>query len=103
MMYTTGLAQEDPMKILVAGATGAIGKRLVPLLAAGSHHVIATTRTANKLSELRAAGAEAVLMDGLNREDVIKAVVSSRPDVVVHQMTALPAMLNLKKFDDDLI
>jgi 2-alkyl-3-oxoalkanoate reductase len=90
------------MKILVAGATGAVGKRLVPLLAAGGHHIIATTRTANKLSELRAAGVQAVLMDGLNREEVIKAVVSSRPDVIVHQMTALPPMLNLKKFDDDL-
>lgn len=90
------------MKILIAGATGAVGKRLVPLLVAAGHHVVATTRTEDKLNGLRAEGAEAVLMNGLDREGVVKAVVSSRPDVIVHQMTALPPMLNLKKFDADL-
>ena len=90
------------MKILVAGATGAIGKRLVPLLVTGGHHVVATTQTADKLPGLRAAGAEAVLMNGLDRDNVMAVVGSSRPDVVVHQMTALAPMLNPKKFDDEL-
>jgi len=90
------------MKILVAGATGAIGKRLVPLLVTGGHHVVATTQTADKLRGLRAAGAEAVLMNGLDRDNVMAVVGSSRPDVVVHQMTALAPMLNPKKFDDEL-
>ena len=88
------------MKILVAGATGAVGRRLVPLLVAGGHRVVATTRTPDKLNNLRSMGAEPVLMDGLDREEVIKAVTSSRPDVIVHQMTALASMRSLKKFDE---
>jgi 2-alkyl-3-oxoalkanoate reductase len=89
------------MKILVAGATGAVGSRLVPLLAAGGHHVVATTRTADKLKRLGAAGAEPVLMNGLDRESVMRAVLSARPDVIVHEMTALASMRSLKRFDDE--
>jgi nucleoside-diphosphate-sugar epimerase len=89
------------MKIFVAGATGAVGKRLVPLLVAGGHHVVATTRTPDKLKGLGGDGAEPVLMNGLDRESVIKAVVSARPDVIVHQMTALASMRSLKRFDDE--
>ncbi len=89
------------MRILVAGATGAVGRRLVPLLVASGHHVIATTRTPDKVNRLRAEGAEAVVMDGLDSESVMKAVVASRPDAVVHQMTALASMRSLKKFDDE--
>jgi len=88
------------MKILLGGATGAIGRRLVPLLVAGGHHVVGTTRTPGKLDMLRSAGAEAILMDGLDGHEVIKAVMTSRPDVIVHQMTALASMRSLKKFDD---
>ena len=76
------------MKILVAGATGVVGRRLVPLLVAGGHHVVATTRTPGKLNNLRSMGAEAVLMDGLDRDEVVKAVMSSRPDVIVHRQLA---------------
>ncbi|MGH9140660.1 MAG: NAD-dependent epimerase/dehydratase family protein [Vicinamibacterales bacterium] len=89
------------MKILVAGATGAVGRRLVPLLVAGGHHVVATTRTPAKLSALRAEGAEPTLMDGLDKDGIMRTVVSTRPDVIVHQMTALASLLNLKKFDDE--
>jgi 2-alkyl-3-oxoalkanoate reductase len=89
------------MKILVAGATGAIGRRLVPLLVAGGHHVIATTRTPDKMNGLRSEGAQPAVMDGLDGESVMKTVLSSRPDVIVHQMTALASMRSLKKFDDE--
>jgi 2-alkyl-3-oxoalkanoate reductase len=89
------------MKIFVAGASGAIGKRLVPPLVAAGHRVVATTRTPAKLERLRGAGAEAVLMDGLDRDAVMKAVVAARPDVVVHQMTALASLKSLKNFDKD--
>ena len=89
------------MKILVAGATGAIGRRLVPLLVAGGHHVVATTRTRDKLNGLRSTGAEPILMNGLDGQEVLNAVMSCRPDVIVHQMTALASMRSLKKFDEE--
>lgn len=89
------------MKILVAGATGAVGRRLVPLLVAAGHHVIATTRTPDKLSGLRTKGADPIVMDGLDSQAVMKTVVSSRPDVIVNQMTALASMRSLKRFDDE--
>ena len=87
------------MRIYVAGATGAVGKRLVPLLVARGHRVVASTRTSAKTDELRAWGAEPVIVDGLDRDAVMRAVVAARPDAVVHQMTALARLRNLKAFD----
>jgi nucleoside-diphosphate-sugar epimerase len=89
------------MKIFLTGATGAVGRRLVPLLVDDGHQVVATTRTPTKMDQLRAAGAEPVVVDGLDRDAVMKAVLSARPDVVVHQMTALAGMRNLRRFDDE--
>src|SRR5947209_51368 len=88
------------MKVFVAGASGVIGKRLVPQLLARHHTVIAMTRSPEKAAALRALGAEPVIADGLDRDAVIQAVVQARPDVVIHQMTGLTGMLDLKKFDD---
>ena len=87
------------MRIFLAGATGAVGSRLVPLLAAAGHHVTGTTRTPAKAGALRAAGAEPVVVDGLDRDAVVAAVVATRPDAVVHQLTALAGMSNLRDFD----
>ena len=87
------------MTIFLAGATGAVGQRLLPLLIACGHRVIATTRTPEKVERLRAHGAEPVVADGLDREAVIRAVVAARPDAIVHQMTALASMPSLKRFD----
>src|SRR5689334_12312810 len=89
------------MKIFVAGASGAIGKRLVPLLVSNGHQVVGSTRTPDKTGAIRSQGAEPAVLDGLNRDDVMKAVVSSRPDVIVHQMTALASMRSLKNFDKE--
>src|SRR5215472_10516801 len=89
------------MKVFVAGATGAIWRRLVPLLASDGHHVVATTRSSTKTGSLHTVGAEPVVLDGLNRDAVMKAVLSARPDVIVHQMTALASMKSLKKFDEE--
>jgi nucleoside-diphosphate-sugar epimerase len=91
---------EAEMKIFVAGASGAIGRRLVPLLVAEGHRVTATTRTADKLAGLRALGADAVLVDGLDKEAVVRAVLAATPEAIVHQMTALASVRNLKKFDE---
>jgi len=89
------------MKIFVAGGTGAVGKRLVPLLVARGHSVVATTRSNTKIEELHRTGAEAVMLDGLNRAAVMEVIDAVRPDVIVHQMTALASMKSLKKFDDE--
>jgi nucleoside-diphosphate-sugar epimerase len=77
------------MRVFVTGATGVLGRHLVPGLVAAGHEVTATTRTPGKVAQLRAAGAEAVVVDGLDREAVIAAVRAAAPEVIVHQMTAL--------------
>lgn len=86
------------MRVFIAGATGAIGQRLVPLLVDAAHEVTGTTRTPDKLDGLRLAGATAVLMNGLDGEEIRKTVLEARPDVVVHQMTALGGDLDLRHF-----
>ncbi|MDQ4090478.1 MAG: NAD(P)-dependent oxidoreductase [Actinomycetota bacterium] len=87
------------MRVFVAGATGAIGKRLVPMLVAGGHDVVAMTRSASKVDDLRSAGAVPVVADALDREAVLEAVAGARPDVVVHQLTALAGAGSLRRFD----
>lgn len=87
------------MKVFVAGGTGAVGRRLVPLLVNRGHDVIATTRTAEKVPSLHALGADAIVVDGLDRSAVESAIRSARPDAVSHQMTALASMRSLKHFD----
>src|SRR5215471_13699253 len=87
------------MKVFLAGATGALGKRLIPLLVVTGHKVVGATRTLSKAETLRDTGVEAVVLDALNREAVLKAVTATRPDIVVHQLTALASMRSLKRFD----
>jgi 2-alkyl-3-oxoalkanoate reductase len=87
------------MRVFVAGATGALGRHLVPELVAAGHEVTATTRTPGKVAQLREAGAEPVVVDGLDREAVIAAVLAAGPEVIVHQMTALADMRSLRKVD----
>jgi nucleoside-diphosphate-sugar epimerase len=87
------------MRVFVAGATGALGRYLVPGLVAAGHEVTATTRTQAKLAQLREAGAEPVVLDGLDREAVVAAVLAAGPEVIVHQMTALAGMRSLRKPD----
>ena len=87
------------MRIFVAGATGALGRHLIPRLVAADHEVTATTRTPGKVAQLREAGAEPVVVDGLDREGVIAAVLAAAPEVIVHEMTALADMRSLRKID----
>jgi 2-alkyl-3-oxoalkanoate reductase len=88
------------MKIFIAGATGAVGRRLVPLLGANGHEVVGTTRSADKLDDLRALGAEPLVLDVLDAEAVGRAVAEARPDVVVHQATALSDLSNIRNLDE---
>ncbi len=87
------------MRVLVIGATGAIGRQLVPQLLAAGHQVSATTRSPVKLDGLSAAGTDAVVLDGLDGAAVGEAVARAEPEVIVHEMTAIPARLNLRTFD----
>jgi 2-alkyl-3-oxoalkanoate reductase len=87
------------MRIFVTGAAGAIGSRLVPQLVAHGHDVTATTRTPEKLDRLRAWGADAIVLDGLDGAAVGEAVGRAAPEVIVHQMTALSGKPNLRRFD----
>ena len=87
------------MRVFVTGATGALGRHLVPGLVAAGHQVTATTRSAAKTGQLREAGATPVVVDGLDRPTVIAAVRAAAPEVIVHQMTALADMRSLRHFD----
>jgi nucleoside-diphosphate-sugar epimerase len=77
------------MRVFLAGGSGVLGRRLVPQLVARGHQVTATTTNATKLSLLTGLGADGVVMDGLDAASVGEAVARARPDVIVHQMTAI--------------
>jgi nucleoside-diphosphate-sugar epimerase len=77
------------MRVFVAGASGAIGSRLVPQLIAHGHEVIGTFRSAGNAQRLRALGAEPVALDLLDARAVRKAVLEAEPQAIVHQATAL--------------
>jgi nucleoside-diphosphate-sugar epimerase len=85
------------MKIFLAGAAGAIGQRLVPLLVAAGHHVVGTTRSTGKADGLRAAGVEPVVVDVFEAAALTHAVSAARPDIVIHQLTDLPPGLDPKQ------
>lgn len=76
--------------MFLAGASGAIGRQLVPLMAAAGHEVAAMTRSPGKVEMLRELGAEPVVVDVYDREALREAVVDFRPEAVVHQLTDLP-------------
>ncbi|MFI1333270.1 NAD-dependent epimerase/dehydratase family protein [Streptomyces sp. NPDC020845] len=77
------------MRVFVAGGTGVLGRRLVPHLVARGHQVTATTTSTAKLGQLARLGADGVVMDGLDAASVGEAVAKARPEVIVHQMTAI--------------
>jgi len=85
--------------VFVAGASGAVGRRLIPELVAAGHEVTAMTRSAAKTDELRALGAEVAVADALGKPHVIQAVMRAEPEVVIHQLTALAGATNYRRFD----
>jgi nucleoside-diphosphate-sugar epimerase len=87
------------MRVFVAGATGAIGRWLLPRLVQAGHNVVGMTRSAEKAEALRAACAEPVVADALNRAAVVRAVATTAPDIVVHELTALASFRDLRHFD----
>jgi nucleoside-diphosphate-sugar epimerase len=93
--------KELMMRVFVAGATGAIGKQLVPRLVEAGHEVHGMTRSESKQAMLHELGAVPVVANALDPDQVAEAVGRARPDVIVHQLTAIPARLDLRHFDRD--
>jgi nucleoside-diphosphate-sugar epimerase len=87
------------MRVFVAGASGAIGSRLVPRLVERGHEVVGSFRSPEKSDQLVANGAEPILLDLLDPAAVRKAVIAARPDAIVHQATALSGLSDLKNPD----
>ena len=87
------------MKVLVAGATGAIGRQLVPKLVANGHEVVGMTRSEAKADEVRWLGAKPAIADALEPEQVAAVVAASEPEAIVHQLTALSGSLDLRNLD----
>ena len=87
------------MRVFVAGATGVIGQYLVPGLVAAGHEVTGSTRSALKANQLKNRGATPVIVDGLDREGVLKAITAAQPEVIIHQMTALASLRSLRNLD----
>jgi nucleoside-diphosphate-sugar epimerase len=87
------------MRVFVAGASGAIGTRLVSQLVDRGHEVIGTSRSAEKAEQVRALGAKAVALDLLDPAAVRRAVLEAAPDAIVHQATALADLNFSRNFD----
>jgi nucleoside-diphosphate-sugar epimerase len=88
------------MKVFVAGGTGAIGRSLLPLLVADGHEVVALVRAAHKIGEVEAFGAQAAVADALDQDKLAQVVAEARPEVIIHQLTAIPTALDFKKLDE---
>lgn len=89
------------MRVFLAGASGALGRQLAPQLVAAGHQVTGTTRSEAKLELVRGLGAEPVLADALDAEALKRAVVEATPEVVLHELTAIPADLQPRRFERD--
>ncbi len=85
------------MKVFVAGATGVLGRALVPALVARGHEVVGMTRSASKQDLVRSLGARPVVADALDPDAVAQAVASAEPEVIVHQLTALSGPMSIRE------
>jgi nucleoside-diphosphate-sugar epimerase len=90
------------MRVFLAGSTGAVGRQLMPMLSSAGHSVVGTTRSEAKAEAIRSAGAEPVLVaDPFDRSAVAAAVREARPEVVVHQLSALAGVSSMRRFDHE--
>jgi nucleoside-diphosphate-sugar epimerase len=83
------------MRIFLAGAAGAIGRRLLPLIVRAGHEVTGTTRSAASAREIERAGARAAILDVYDAPAVTAAVAAAQPEILIHQLTDLP-----RQFDE---
>jgi nucleoside-diphosphate-sugar epimerase len=89
------------MRVFLAGATGVIGRRLVPLLLAQGHQVTGMVRSSERGDAVLALGAEPAIADALDFDGVCGAVHEARPHAVIHQLTALPRRIDPRKIERD--
>jgi nucleoside-diphosphate-sugar epimerase len=89
------------MRVFLAGAAGVIGRRLLPLLLAEGHQVTGTTRSRVRAEQLRAAGAEPVVVDAFDAAALAQAVADAHPDAVIHQLTSIPPRIDPRKMERD--
>ncbi len=89
------------MRVFVAGATGVIGRRLLPALTSAGHQPIAMTRSPDKASALTAQGIEAVVCDAYDPAGLTRAVADARADQIVHALTDLPEDMNVRRFEQE--
>jgi 2-alkyl-3-oxoalkanoate reductase len=87
------------MRVLVVGASGSVGRQLVPQLVTAGHHVIGATRSPAKADGLKALGADPMVVDVLDAAAAGEAVATAAPEVIVYEATAIPAKLSFRKFD----
>jgi nucleoside-diphosphate-sugar epimerase len=90
------------MRVFVAGATGAIGRPLVPRLLAAGHEVVGMTRSQERAAALRATGAEAVVCDVYDRTALDAALARAEPEVVVNQLTDIPPAIDPRRFAEQM-
>src|SRR4029077_8925841 len=92
----------EKMRVFVAGATGVIGRRLLPALRAAGHEPIAMTRSPERAGALTAQGIEAVVCDAYDADGLTRAVAEARADQIVHALTDLPEDINMRKFEREV-
>src|SRR3954447_23896697 len=88
------------MNVLVAGASGVVGRRLLPLLLDAGHRVFGTTRSQLKADQITAAGAIALIVDVFDAAGLLRAVQTAAPQIVIHQLTDLPPGLDPARMVD---
>src|SRR5215212_5053151 len=87
------------MKVFVAGATGALGRQLVPRLVANGHDVVGMTRSESKRDQVRSLGARPAVADALDPDAVAQAVAEAEPEVIVHELTGLSGPFDMRHMD----
>ena len=88
------------MRVFLAGASGAIGKPLIAVLVKAGHEVIGMTRSPHKRELVESLGGKHVAADALDSKAVMREIQAAQPDVIIHEMTAIPQALNFRRFDE---
>ena len=87
------------MRVFLAGASGAVGQRLTPMLVGAGHQVTGMTRSPSKADRVRAMGATPLVADALDAGSVLDGMRRAAPEIAVHELTAIPGAPDLRHFD----